>query len=388
VYHPSEEKAKDLYMKKLSVYIHIPFCGSKCAYCDFLSFDMLSYKGREGVTAAYTDALVKEIEGAASVFSGYKTDTVFFGGGTPTFLPAAGLIRVLEALKEPYRVVEDAEITAEANPETLDIDKLSELYAGGFNRLSIGVQSFDDALLSRIGRIHTADKARMSFEDAREAGFGNINLELMFSLPDQDLGAWESTLDEACRLNPEHISCYALSLEPGTRLGTSGFEPDEELDRAMYAMAKEKLSAAGYQHYEISNFAKPGYRCRHNLIYWTGYEYRGFGLGAHSLTDGIRWHNETDLEAYISQAGKGARLDPEPLRERDLMSEFMFLGLRLIDGINCEVFLDKFDKNIFEVYGEELNGLINQGLLVREQDRIRLTSKGLDMANRVFQEFI
>jgi oxygen-independent coproporphyrinogen-3 oxidase len=371
-------------MKKLSVYLHIPFCASKCAYCDFLSFAGHSERKRE----SYANALVKEIERAAAEFTDYKTDTVFFGGGTPTLLPAADLIRALEALRSQYRVVDDAEITAEANPETLTADKLKELRAGGFNRLSIGAQSFDDGLLSRVGRIHTAEKAEASFADAREAGFDNVNLDLMFSLPGQSLEDWERTLDTACRLEPEHISCYSLTPEPGTRLGDGGYEPDDGLDRAMYAAAKERLLSAGYEHYEISNFAKPGRRCRHNLIYWTGYEYRGFGLGAHSLTDGVRWHNETDLDAYIMNAGAGGRQDPEPLRERDLMSEFMLLGLRLIDGINCEVFLDKFDKNIFEVYGAELNDLINRGLLERDAERIRLTPIGLDVANRVFGEFL
>ncbi|MDR1703554.1 MAG: radical SAM family heme chaperone HemW [Clostridiales bacterium] len=371
-------------MKKLSVYVHIPFCASKCSYCDFLSFAGCSKNLLEG----YADALIKEIDRAAAEFTDYKTDTVFFGGGTPTFLPAVNLVKTLDALREPYHIVEDAEITTEANPESLDFDKLGELRAGGFNRLSIGVQSFDDTLLSCIGRIHSSGKARQSFEDARRAGFDNINLDLMFSLPGQDIGDWERTLDEACSLDPEHISCYSLTLEPGTRLGDEGCNQDEDADRAMYALAKEKLIAAGYEHYEISNFAKPGYRCRHNLIYWTGYEYRGFGLGAHSLTDGVRWHNETDLNAYIKSAGKGGRLNQEPLRERDLISEFMFLGLRLIDGINCEVFLDKFDKNIYEVYGDQLNSLINRGLIERDAERIKLTSRGLDIANKVFIEFI
>ncbi|MCL2701998.1 MAG: radical SAM family heme chaperone HemW [Defluviitaleaceae bacterium] len=370
-------------MKKLSVYIHIPFCVSKCAYCDFLSF-----AGRGELHAAYADALASEIVASKTELADYAAETVYFGGGTPTALPASALVRLLDALRGTCKVLPDAEITSEANPETANPQNLSELRAAGFNRLSLGIQSFDDNLLKRVNRAHSAETARDAYAAACEAGFENIGIDLMFSIPGQTTDNFERTLRQAADLSPEHISCYGLTVEPGSSLAGDGYEPDEEADRAMYALAREILPENGYEHYEISNFAIPGHRSRHNTAYWNGQDYRGFGLGAHSLINGARFHAGTCLESYIASNGASPRQNVEFLRESDMRAEFMILGLRLLDGINCEDFSRKFDKNIYREYGAQIKELTAQGLLEASGNRIRLTPRGIDLSNQVFAKFI
>jgi oxygen-independent coproporphyrinogen-3 oxidase len=370
-------------MKKISVYIHIPFCRSKCYYCDFLSFP-----GQEERFGAYMDALDAEIEASAPELSGYTVDTILFGGGTPTAIAPDGLIRGLERWRKTCEVSDGAEVTVEANPDTVRLGALRELRAAGFNRLSLGVQSFNDGLLKRIGRAHTAAGARDAYADACEAGFENINVDLMFSIPGQSSGDFAKTLETAIALSPEHISCYGLTVEPSTPIGAEGYEPEEDADRSMYALAREMLTAEGYGHYEISNFALPGHRSRHNLAYWTGLDYRGFGLGAHSLVDGTRFHNDCALDSYISGHGACNRFNVETLRESDRIAEFMFLGLRLLDGINCKDFSRKFDKNIYREYGEQIKELAELGLLLDANGQIRLTPRGIDLSNQVFARFV
>lgn len=368
-------------MNKLSVYIHVPFCVSKCGYCDFLSFS-----GKSADFGPYLEALIKEIGLAAPDFKDYKVDTVFIGGGTPTVLPAKDLAAVLSALFTGYHVTNDAEISVEANPETVDFHYLKGLREAGANRLSLGVQSFNDNILADIGRIHTAAQARMAYLAARQAGFDNINLDLMFSLPGQNLADWEKTVNAAIDLSPDHISCYSLTVEPDTALGRQGYDPDEDSDRAMFARAVDALTQSGYEHYEISNFAKIGRQCRHNIVYWTGYEYRGFGLGAHSLVHGVRSHNACGIEDYLADPGKAE--DAEYLNYKDLVSEFMFLGLRMLCGVDGNVFYRKFGKQMFRVYEKEIRELTEQGLLKTDGDVIRLTRRGVDLANQVFVRFI
>lgn len=371
-------------MKELSIYIHIPFCAAKCAYCDFLSFPGIETAARE----KYAETLIEEIKAAAGEFSEHTVKTVFFGGGTPTLLPTKVISKIINTVASNYRLDKNAEISVEANPETVDYPSLSSLRELGVNRLSIGVQSFDNRLLERVGRIHNAERAVIACYDARRAGFENINLDIMFGLPGQTLSQFEKTLDIAIREAPVHISCYSLIVEENSRLGAEKDLnlPDEEAEREMYGLAKQKLKANGYEHYEISNFAKPGCRCRHNVTYWTGGEYAGFGVGAHSLVDGRRFHNTYGLKKYMENPGE--KEDLEILSERDKISEFIFLGLRMLEGINCKVFSQKFDKTIFELFPSELDGLIGQELLVREGDVIRLSERGIDVSNYIFAKFL
>ena len=377
-------------MKNLSVYIHIPFCLSKCDYCDFPSWAGLGQSEING----YIEALGAEIRGAVNELEGYEAQTVFLGGGTPTVLEPEVLGGILDILRENCRISPGAEISAEANPGTFkDADALRILGKAGINRLSLGVQTFDDTLLKAVGRSHRGADAAKAFSMARDAGFDNINLDLMFSMPGQTLEGFKRDLEAAVKLAPEHISCYGLIVEGNTPLGKRGYEPDEDLDRAMYALAREIFLNVGYKHYEISNFALPGRYSRHNYAYWTGIEYRGFGLGAHSLINYTRFHNVYDLDAYISARGFSPRQNPEVLGEKDRMAEFLILGLRLLNGINFKDFSDKFEKNIFHEYGSPIEELVKLGLLEicdneANQSSIRLTIKGLDLSNQVFERFI
>ena len=370
-------------MKDLSIYIHIPFCARKCAYCDFLSFS-----GMDKYHDEYVLSLINEIKLSASEFSGHIVKTIFFGGGTPTLLRANKIGEVLNVIFDNYSVDKNAEISTEANPETVDAKSLKELRAAGFNRLSFGVQAFNNRLLQRIERIHTKETAVSAVYAAREAGFKNINLDLMFALPGQSLADLDKSLDTAVFLDPEHLSAYSLILEEGSKLfKESGLSlPDDDTDRDMYELVKEKLKKAGYKHYEISNFAKEGFDCRHNRVYWTGGEYRGFGLGAHSLVNGVRFHNTGSLKSYVS--GGFEKEEAEILSLKDKMSEFMFLGLRLVDGIKITDFYDKFEQNIFSVYGKEINECVEFGLLAERRGNLRLTDKGIDLSNAVFAKFI
>lgn len=370
-------------MKRLSVYIHIPFCMAKCSYCDFLSFS-----AQENDFDRYVSVLCEEIVNSAEKLADYKVATIFFGGGTPTVLSASHLNKILETTKNNYLIDESAEISIEANPETVNYEKLSALRKGGFNRISFGVQAWQDRLLKKIGRIHDSRKAEQAFLDARQAGFENINIDLMFALPEQSIADWEESLNKTISLNPEHISCYSLILEEGSRLfeDKAFILPDDETDREMYYRAKDAIKRAGYKHYEISNFSKTGMESRHNTVYWTGGDYIGLGLGAHSFIDGSRFHNTTDLQKYLLM--KFESEDNEVLSTNDKYAEFMILGLRLLDGIDEGEFLKRFGKELYEIYGKQIEESITQGLLMKSDGRIFLTEKGIDLSNRVFVKFL
>jgi len=365
------------------LYIHIPFCAAKCAYCDFLSF-----AEREDCAAAYIEALAAEIGSYKKHYAGAEVTSVFFGGGTPTLLSAALLAKPLQVASSVFTIAKDAEITVEANPETVDYDKLCMLREAGFNRISFGVQSFDDTLLRRLGRIHSAETAERAVINARQAGFTNINIDLMFGLPGQSLPDWTRTLSRAIALAPEHLSCYSLIVEENTPLARENplDLPDEDTDRAMYAHTREKMALMGYSQYEISNFAKPGFESRHNGMYWTGGEYIGLGLGAHSLLERRRLCNTDNFTQYCN--GDTGREVLETLTDADLYAEFMILGLRMTAGVSAAVFQKRFNRRIDSVFGAELDALVTEGLLVREGDRIRLTARGVDISNRVFVRFL
>lgn len=372
----------------LGLYIHIPFCRQKCLYCDFPS-----YAGREGRQEDYVAALLAEIRrrgGENAVVS-----TVFFGGGTPTVLSPAQLKRILDTIKACFFLAPDAEITIEANPGTLDESMARALRQIGFNRLSMGVQAWQNRLLRSLGRIHTIEEFQRNFRTVRAAGFQNINSDLMFALPGQSMADWQETLRSVIALAPEHISAYSLILEEGTpffeQYQKGLLQPvSEELDREMYWWAVDFLEQQGYRQYEISNFAKEGRQSRHNRIYWQAEEYLGFGLGAHSYRGGKRFHNTYDLEKYIAAHSDAEQLteDIEMISETDAMAELMFLGLRLTEGVCFARFRERFGREMREIYGTQIDSLKRDGLLHESETGIRLTRRGIDVSNFVFEKFL
>ena len=371
-----------------AIYVHMPFCKQKCAYCDFNS-----HPGLDAVHGAYIDALVSEIRGAAAHFNTTSTSTIYIGGGTPTLLAPEQIGRVLGAIKDNFTVVSDAEISIEANPETVTRENLVVLRDAGINRLSMGFQSLDDDLLELLGRKHTAVLAVEAFKAARSAGFENIGIDLIFGIPGQSLANWALTLEQAIALDPEHLSCYGLTVEAGTALARAIDEsaiasPDEDLQADMLLYTMDSLYESGYEHYEISNYAKPGFACKHNLTYWDGGDYLGFGAGAHSKAGRVRFSNVAEPAKYIESAGGDTRI-AESIKQTvaDEMSEAMFLGLRKLDGVDPEKFHTRFGVTVDSVFGEEIKDLVGLGLLVRNTN-LRLTPKGVLLGNEVFSRFV
>lgn len=394
-------------MEELSIYIHIPFCVRKCRYCDFLSFPMSA--DRFGNTPeesadvrmeSYVNLLRKEIIGAAPQYIGYRVLSIFFGGGTPSLLPVGEAGRLIDTIKTHYRMADDVEITIEMNPDTAREDKFQEYITTGINRLSIGLQSADDDELERIGRIHDYRTFEKAYELARRAGFRNINIDLMAALPEQDVDSYERTLKKVTSLTPEHISAYSLTLEEGTPLYVHRdmyrFATEEE-DREMYALTEKILGSCGYHRYEISNYALDGYECRHNKVYWQRGNYVGFGLGASSMVNNIRWSNPAEMGlygAYVERFSQDANRDDgyvlnrQSLTIHEQMEEYMFLGLRMICGVSTRKFAENFGTSIEAIYGEVPDKLCKQGLLVQEEGYIRLTARGIDISNYVMAQFL
>ena len=379
-------------INELGIYIHIPFCKSKCYYCDFNS-----YATKNEIIPAYYDALIREIEYYNSIVNKnkYRVKSIFIGGGTPSFISPEYIEKILKKCRNVFDVKENAEITIEANPGTLSREKLDVYKDAGINRLSIGLQAWQDRLLKGIGRVHTCKEFIENLCAAKEAGFNNISVDLIFGLPGQSLKDWLDTLDNVTKLDVTHLSCYSLKVEEDTVLdrkiknGEIDY-PDEELDREMYHNTIAILSGKGYIHYEISNFSKPGFESRHNLIYWNVEPYIGIGAGAHSYFEGTRYNNEEFPESYISQISKGRipKKNIEVLTLQDNISEYLILGLRLIKGIKIEEFNQKFGKDLLELYGEKIENLIKRELISIENVYLKLTAMGLDLANQVFVEFI
>lgn len=374
----------------LALYIHIPFCQRKCNYCDFPSYPAAAYN-----VDAYLQALELEMCRYKPETQDLAVSTLFIGGGTPSILTESQLTTLFQGISKNFRLAEDAEVTMEANPGSVDFSKLKLLRQLGVNRLSLGVQSLDPKLLKRLGRIHTPVQAVEAYELAREAGFSNINLDLMNGLPGQAVSTWEYTLKTAVNLKPEHISVYGLSVEEGTLFGDEWAAgilslPEEELCVQMTAFTHELLKSCGYHHYEISNYAMPGKECRHNQIYWHNLPYLGFGAGAASYWQRERRTNTADVDVYIEQVTKG--LSPVTEREQqDLaqdMAETMFLGLRMLKGVERQGFARRFGREIDSVYGQQIKDLVRRGLLVDEGGFLHLTSKGIFLANEVFCEFL
>lgn len=378
----------------LELYIHIPFCVRKCLYCDFLSFP-----AGEETQERYVAQLINEITAMGAIYaSDYQVVSIFLGGGTPSILHAEQTSRILQAVKTSFKWAADAEVTTEANPGTVDLEKLQVYLASGINRLSLGLQSTEDRELKALGRIHTFDEFKKSYALAREAGFTNINVDLMSALPGQTEASYRGTLETVLALNPEHISAYSLIIEEGTPFYDRCEEldlPDEDEERTMYHDTKTILRERGYERYEISNYARPGYECRHNIGYWTGVSYLGLGLGASSYIGGERFMSEPDLSAYLltepsAFSGRRHHRDRHLQTQKEQIEEFMFLGLRLTDGVSDAEFQRRFGISLKSAYGPVITRLIKNGLLEQapSADRLRLTEYGIDVSNTVLCEFL
>ena len=387
--------------KNVGLYIHIPFCKQKCQYCDFKS-----YAGKEKFIDTYIRWLEFELKG---VGEGNRLDyennlddlavvkSIYIGGGTPSFIDGKYIEEILSIANEYYTVDDNAEITIEVNPGTVDKDKFETYLRSGINRISIGLQSTHDRLLKELGRIHTYEDFLNTYNLARSVGFKNINVDLMLGLPNQSLQDLEESLKEIIKLNPEHISVYSLIIEEGTlfykKLEMNEIVlPDDELERKMYWGTKKKLENAGYVHYEISNFAKPGFESKHNLSCWNQEEYIGIGVAAHSYTNNVRYSNIDSIEEYIKNYEEDNETDNFVFHEKQTkiskMKEFMMLGLRKIQGIRIQDFKNKFGENPIYLYRKELEKLVNEELLEIDGDIIKLTNKGIDLANLVWEEFV
>ncbi len=395
----------------LSLYVHIPFCETKCPYCDFNT-----YAGIESLMPSYVEALAHETAQWGALLGRPAVSTVFFGGGTPSYLPPASLVRLMEAIGGAFRVEADAEATLEANPGDLSPEQLTAIRDAGFNRLSIGVQSLDDGMLRLLGRRHSAEQAKRAVAAARQTGFNSLSLDLMFGLPHQPTAVWERTLVETMELAPDHVSIYCLTLEPDTPMEADVQagrlpEPDPDLAADMYAMAQDTLAGANYRQYEISNWALPGHASRHNLTYWRNQPYLGIGPGAHSYLragerHGVRFSNINPPRAYIRRVNAwrpratdgslnakvletmGAVETVEALDAATAMGETMMMGLRLNDGVSDADFLRRFDRSMAEEYPADVAECITLGLLAWEGDRLRLTDRGRPLGNEVFRRFV
>lgn len=371
-------------MRNLSIYIHIPFCEKKCLYCDFLS-----YPAPEEGRKAYLELLLSEIEKQALFYRGHQVITVFIGGGTPSVLGGREIEEILCKLKSNYHFENVRELTIEVNPGTVTEEKLAAYLQAGINRLSIGLQSTNEEELRTLGRIHDYRRFCHTYEMARKMGFQNINIDLMSAIPGQTYDSYRETLRKVLAHGPEHISAYSLILEEGTWFYEHRKElvfPTEEEDRQLYELTGEMLAAHGYRRYEISNYAKEGYECEHNKVYWKRGDYLGFGLGAASMIEEVRFSNPRTIEAYRTRVRTGIVEDKQALSREEQMEEFMFLGLRLMEGIEKKDFLEKFGVPIENIYGETLSKLRREGLIEADEP-IRLTSYGVDISNYVMAQF-
>ena len=385
------QQPKERYMETISIYIHIPLCVKKCAYCDFASF-----AGRMAQRESYVRAVCCELRTQAAFFGRRWVKTVFFGGGTPTLLTGAQVQEIMDTLREGFELLPDAEITMEGNPGTLTKENLSAYRQAGVNRLSLGVQSMDDGLLAAVGRIHTAQQAREAVAMARAAGFGNLNLDLMYGLPGQTAAQWQQTLEAAIALSPEHLSCYSLILEEGTQLydqvetGTCAPLPDEDAVCAMDEITQNLTCAAGYAQYEVSNYAKPGRACRHNIVYWACEPYLGVGLSAHSDMDGRRFYNPSDWADYMrmAESGTAERAQEGGNTREDRMFERMMMGLRQTQGVDCARFASDFGAFPEDVWPKQIARMKRDDLLIRDGDRLRLTARGMQVMNSVLVELL
>lgn len=385
--------------KELGIYIHIPFCKQKCYYCDFVSFpDKINLQEK------YIETLIKELE--SYNLEEYDVTTIYIGGGTPSYISSDLIKKVLKNLKEKIKNNktnwEDIEITIEVNPGTVNKEKLEEYKKQGINRLSIGLQTTNDILLKKIGRIHTYKEFLDTYNLARNIGFENINVDLIIGIPEETISDVKNDLENIIKINPEHISVYSLIIEEGTKIENLLNEnkitlPDEESERRMYWYVKNTLELNGYNHYEISNFAKENMESKHNINCWEQKEYIGLGISSHSYVENIRYGNTSNLEKYIENKDfaneqeletKKIRIIDEVQSKEDIKKEYMMLGLRKVKGVKISKFKEKFGENPIYIFRNELEKLVRENLIVVDGDNIYLSNKGLDLANLVFEEFI
>jgi oxygen-independent coproporphyrinogen-3 oxidase len=379
----------------IALYIHIPFCLKKCRYCSFYSVDSGHFPLDE-----YVDSLVMEMMLCRQKFdTSFSASTLYIGGGTPSIMNPVHVEKIVSEAARFFGITSDAEITMEANPGTLTKEKLIGFRNSGVNRLSFGIQSFRDSMLKSLGRVHTAAQGFELFHAARSCGFANIGIDLICSLPGQTLSMWEEDLFMAATLGPEHISVYGLSIEEGTPFAEMEKRgalllPDEDESATMYERAADILRGSGYEHYEISNFAGPGYRSRHNQVYWHRDGYLGFGSGAHSFMKepvfGARWRNPDDLAEYLEAVNEGRLpwLDRHCPSKREAMSEKLFLGLRMLEGVDLRLFREEFGVGFEEAYPEQCSKLLTAGLIEISGGRLRLSEKSLLVSNQVFVMFV
>ncbi len=379
--------------KKLELYIHIPFCKSKCKYCDFLS----SPNGEE-FHKEYVEHLIEEIKVQSTFYTDYQVSSIFIGGGTPSIISGVLISNIMSTIYENFVVEGLAEITIETNPESITSEKLSYYKEFGINRISIGLQSTSDEELKLLGRVHTYEKFLESYQKVKEAGFENINIDIMNAIPSQDFDSWKQTLKNIVLLRPTHISAYSLIVEEGTEFYNlyegekKPYVIDEDLDRKMYSYTKDYLKKHGYERYEISNYSKKGYECKHNIGYWTGIEYLGLGLGASSYAMNRRFHVERDMQKYM-EIDFDTDITPlyqdvEELTKENLMEEFMFLGLRLTKGVSAKEFMDKFNLNMFNVFEKAIKKNMLLQLLEYKTPILKLTYRGIDVSNKVMSDFL
>ncbi|GAB4456137.1 MAG: radical SAM family heme chaperone HemW [Armatimonadaceae bacterium] len=376
-------------MQTAGIYIHIPFCARKCGYCDFNAYS--GYKA--GTKARYVEALCREIRENSDL--AVSVPTVFFGGGTPTDLPADDLIRILDTVRGSFVLMPDAEISVEANPGDASLDYLQTLRRAGFTRLSFGVQTFNDRLLKTLDRLHSGEAARQAVALAREAGFENLSLDLMFALPRQTMADWDRSLDAAFALNVPHLSMYSLIVEEGTPFWARRERgklplPSEQAEAAMFERAIQRATAAGYRHYEVSNYARPGFESRHNQIYWRNEDYFGFGAGAVGYQEGVRRRNVDLPSQYVATVERGEPLTiwQERLTPAEALGETLMVGLRMTEGIDLCRIAQRFGVEVREQFATEIAQLTNTGLLEVAGDRLRLTQRGLFLANEVMMAFL
>ena len=373
---------------EIGIYVHIPFCKKKCDYCDFVSFC-----NKDNLIKDYVDSVKTEIK---SQNIKPEITTIYIGGGTPSYINSKYIIEIIGKIKEK-KVSPNAEITIEVNPGTVTKEKLEDYKICGINRISIGLQSTNNILLKEIGRIHDFDQFIETYKLAQKVGFKNINVDLMLGLPNQRIKDLKESLEQVLKLKPKHISVYSLIVEDGTPIANKIEKgelqlPDEELERNMYWFVKNTLELNGYKHYEISNFAKKGYESKHNLNCWNQKEYIGIGVAAHSYRDITRYSNTENIEEYIENVKKGEfnknKIIHEVQKEDDAKKEYMLLGLRKINGIDISQFKNKFGDNPIYLFRNELKKLTDEKLLIIDNNNIKLTNKGLDLANLVWEEFI
>lgn len=373
----------------MELYLHMPFCVRKCAYCDFLSFPT-----DQETQNLYTRRLREDIDAMGKKYGDIPVDTIFIGGGTPSVPDSALIVGIMEHVRKAFHVAEGAEISMEANPGTVTREKLTDYRRAGINRLSFGLQSANDRELKLLGRIHTWAEFLESFHLARECGFTNINIDLMSALPGQTRESWKDTLKRVTDLNPEHISAYSLIIEDGTPFGEKyGSEegrkllPDEDSEREMYHETKRFLRDCGYERYEISNYAKPGRACRHNIGYWTGLPYLGLGLGASSYMDGCRFAVNSDMKQYLEEK-PGMFTDVEKLTKKDMEEEFFYVGLRMTAGVSLPEFERRFRVSAKDVYPGLMEMFVEEKAAVFQGDRFVLTDYGLDVSNYIMAQFL